>query len=349
MAALNINEIDNLVKKAANEQFKSFLRGNNIKAKSIALGGIIGADMLDIGNPVAMSFLTGASVATLGCAVTKAYVDSVKFARNYRLELLSRTDEFKELKKSYDIYVAKIGNFLKELGVNDTLDIAMLYMEMLYSGFLSVPGQFNYHLFRNDFDMCSSLMGARVASGGAVCRHIASNLIDIYKYLGFPATYLTVKGTDNTVRSAIADRILPFKTNHAVVLVGDRYGKYIVDPTWETIAEFRQSEAFAHIVFNRRDIPMYHVDIDNTVKWQKSREYDDYVKLRFMYSAHFKPGEIRGVRDYARDFIDSNCYRFNLLRHRLSDEMVRVAELEHLLSGYSDRKQLTSGKRLVRK
>lgn len=349
MATLNINEIDNLVKKAANEQFKSFLRGNNIKAKSIALGGIIGADMLDIGNPIAMSFLTGASVATLGCAVTKAYVDSIKFARNYRLELLSRTYEFQELKRNYDIYVAKIGNFFKELGINDTLDIAMLYMEMLYSGFLSVPGHFNYHLFKNDFDMCSSLMGARVASGEAVCRHIASNLIDIYKYLGFPATYLTVKGTDNSVRSAVADRVLPFRTNHAVVLVGDKYGKYVVDPTWETIAEFRQNESFAHIIFNKREIPMYHIDIDYTVKWNKTREYDDYVKLRLMKPAHFRHREIKSARDYAKDFIDFNCYRFNVLRYRLSDEMVKVAELEHLLSGYNDRRQLTSEKRLVRR
>ena len=82
--------------------------------------------------------------------------------------------------------------------------------------------------FKTDLDMCSPLMGARVTSGGAVCRHIASNLIDIYRYLGVPATYLAVTGTDGSVVNSIKDRILPIRTNHAVVLVGDNYGKYVL-------------------------------------------------------------------------------------------------------------------------
>lgn len=349
MATLRISDVNMIVSKACSEQFNSFLHSNKIKLDSICLGGSIVASMADIASPTVMAFITGAACANLGGSVIKAYNDTIKFGRQYKMELLSQTVEYQECKKNYDRYVSRIGDFIGNLGIVDSLDIGCIYMEMLYGGYLSVQGQFRYHKFKTDLDMCSPLMGARVTSGGAVCRHIASNLIDIYRYLGVPATYLAVTGTDGSVVNSIKDRILPIRTNHAVVLVGDNYGKYVLDPTWGTVAEFKGNERFAHIVYNRGQIPMYHIDIDGTVNWQKAHEYTDYIKLRIMDAAHFRRGEIRQARQYAKDYLKYNQYLFNNLRYRINSDMYTIAQLEQMLSGYSDIGQIGNRKRLVRK
>ncbi len=340
MNVLRVTDVDDIVRNACDEQFKSFLRGNKVKLDTICLGGSIMVSMSGIANPNIMAFVTGATAANLGATVVKAMNDTAKFGRQYRMQLLAKTQEFQECKRAYENYVSKIGNFIINLGINDTLDIGMLYMEMLYGGYISVPGQFRYHKFKTDYDMCSPLMGARVTSGGAVCRHIASNLIDIYRYLGYSAIYLEVKGTDDKVISMIKDRVLPVKSNHAVVLVGDRYGKYIIDPTWGTIAEIRGNEQFAHIVYNRGIEKMYHINIDCTVDLGNTHEYDDYVRLRMMRPVHFKKAEIRQSQDYAKSFISINRYMFDNLRYRLRMDASNVAQLEQILSGYSDVPQL---------
>ena len=352
MATLRITDVDDMVRNACQDQFHSFLRGNKVKFNTICLGGSIVANMADIGNPQVMAFITGATCANLGNSVLKALNDTVKFGRQYRMQLLAKTYEYQKCKRLYEEYISKIGEFLQSIGIQDSLDIGLLYMEMLYGGFISAPGKFKYHKFKTDLDMCSPLMGARVTSGGAVCRHIASNLIDIYRYLGIPATYLSVKGSDGKFVSLLKDRILPIKTDHAVVLVGDKYGKYIIDPTWGTIAEFRGNDNFAYIVYNKGDTPLYHIDIDSTVNWQKSNDYYDYVKLRTMNNAHFRRGEIRAAQKCAKNYVIRNLYLFNGLRYRLSYGMGDVAQLEHMLSGYSDHLQIDTKdtkKKLVKK
>lgn len=349
MATLRVSDVDRMVNKACYEQFKSFLHGNKIKLDSIFLGSSIVASMTDIADPKVMAFITGATCANLGNSVVKAYKDTVKFGRLYRMQLLFKTYEYQECKRLYDAYISKIGEFINRVGIEDSLDIGLVYMEMLYGGFISAPGEFHYHKFKTDLDMCSPLMGARVTSGGAVCRHIASNLIDIYRYLGIPATYLSVTGSDGTVVSAIKDRVLPIKTDHAVVLVGDSYGKYVIDPTWGTVAEFRGNENFAHIIYNRGNTPLYHVDINGTVDWQKSNDYTDYVSLRMMRPAHFGRGEVRRAQQQAKNYVYNNSYLFNTLRYRLNNDMSNVAQLEHKLSGYSDQAPIRTERKLVRK
>ncbi len=345
MDVLRVTDVNRIVENACNEQFKSFLRGNKVKFDTICLGGSIMASMSGLVDPNVMSFVTGATAANLGATVIKAMSDTMKFGRQYRMQLLSKTKEFQDCKKSYENYISKIGDFMIDLGVKDTLDIGMLYMEMLYGGYISVPGQFQYHKFKTDYDMCSPLMGARVTSGGAVCRHIASNLIDIYRYLGYSALYLGVNGTDGSLINMVKDRVLPVRSDHAVVLVGDRYGKYIIDPTWETIAEIRGDEQFAHIVYNRGSNSMYHINIDRTIDLGKTYDYDDYVKLRMMRPVHFRKAEIKQSREYAKSFISINRYMFENLRYRLRMDASNVAQLEQILSGYSDRVQIQDKKR----
>lgn len=349
MATLSMEDVDNIVCRATNEQFKSYLHANKIKLDSICLGGTIMASIAGIGDPKFLAFITGAAVANLGNTVVKAYNDAYKFGREYRMELLEHTPEYQECKRNYNIFVAKIGDFIHSLGITDSLDVGMIYMEMLYNGFLSAPGSFKYHKFNMDYDMCTPLMGARVTSGGAVCRHIASNLRDVYRYLGFPSIYLAVTGTHNTLKDSIIDKILPHVPNHAVVLVGENYGKYIIDPTWKTIAEFGRSSDFADIVYNRGEHPLYHIDNDMTAKLSKTFDYNDYLILRGTRPVHFARGEVRQAQEYARNFVQNNYYRFANLSYRLREEMNNTAILERMLSGYGDVPLIATQKRLIRK
>lgn len=348
MATVKLSDVDFIVSKACNEQFKSFLHGNRIKFDSICLGGSIFAGAAGVADPKVMAFITGATVANLGNSVYKAYTDTLNFARHYRMQLLSQTPEYQECKRIYDNYVAKVGNFIYDLGVRDSLDIGMLYIEMLYNGYLSAPRTFKYHKFKIDYDMCSPLMGARVTSGGAVCRHIASNLRDIYKYLGIPSIYLAVSGTKSNISSAIIDRLLPHRPNHAVVMVGDNFGKYVIDPTWKTVAEVSDNDKFASIIYNRGEFPMYHIDIDGTIKTAKSYDYNDYIRMRLIDPVRFGRGEVKQSREYAKEFIRYNRWRFDNLSYRLGLDMQNIANLEHMLSGYGDTQQMTLEKRLLR-
>lgn len=339
-STLRISEVNRIVNNAFNEQFKSFLHSNGVRFSSVCFGASVALNFTDIADPKVLAFITGATAANFGNSVYRAYRDSLKFAREYREELIKDTIEYQTCKIAYDEFIGHIANYMRSIGVNSSLDVGMLFMELLYNGYLSVPGTFNYHKYSVDNDSCTPLMGARVTSGGAVCRHIASSLVDLYNELGFTAAYLSVKGTDDKISSILRDKFLRVKPNHAVVMVGDAQGKYIIDPTWETIATFSNTDEYAKIIYNRKEIPYYRVDIDGTVINERRKDYDNYVALRMMRPAVFYKGEIGETRRYAQQYVANHLLQLDRLRYMLGNSMCQCAQLEQRLSGYRDVKQL---------
>ena len=83
----------------------------------------------------------------------------------------------------------------------------------------------------------------------------------------------------------------------------DLTGKYVIDPTWETVAVFRDTDEYARIIFNRKDIPYYRVDIDGTVTNGRRKDYDSYVTLRTMRPKQFVKGEIGYSQKCAIDYV----------------------------------------------
>lgn len=347
MSTIRLSEVNRIVNNAYLEQFKSFMHSNGVRLSSICFGATIALGLTDIADPRVIAFLSGATVTNLGNSILKAYRDSLRFAREYREELIKDTIEYQTCEEAYDEFISCIANYMRSIGVNNSLDVAMLYMELLYNGYLSVPGTFNYHKYSIDNDSCTPIMGARVASGGAVCRHIASSLSDLYNELGFTAAYVSVKGTDSKVSTYLKDKLLRFKPNHAVVMVGDYRGKYIVDPTWETVAVFRDTDEYARIIFNRREIPYYRVDIDGTVSNERRKDYDNYVKLRMMRPTSFAKGEISRSQKRAIDYVVGHFLELDSLRYRLGNSMIQCAQLERRLSGYSDIRQIETKKKTL--
>lgn len=128
------------------------------------------------------------------------------------------------LKEKYDLFIKKLANILNMIGFEDSMDIGIYLTVMLYNGLLSTKDYFQYVNIKGDNDIYyHEVLGARVMSGYGVCRNMASLFRDVYKEMGYDAHYLSVK----TGRFSHA--------THAVVLVSDEDGNYIIDPTWRTI------------------------------------------------------------------------------------------------------------------
>lgn len=335
MATLKLNDIDKIVEDASYRQFASYLSSSRVCFNTLCFTASLVGNFIPESPDKLMAFLTGATFVNLGNSVIKSYIETAKFVRRYRMELISKTKEYKECKNLYDNYIKTIAMFMRSIGVDDSLDVGMLYMEMLYGGFLSAPGTFKYHKYAIDNDYCSPVMGARITSGQAVCRHIASSLVDLYRELGFTAAYVSVKGIKNDIRSVIREKILPFKSDHAVVMVGDNYGKYIIDPTWGTVAVLNNTDEFARIIFNKKSPTLYHLDLNKTVEYERT-ELDDLSRLRKVKNASFKPGEIKESFEYAQRYALDNISCLNIFSDYLSRNMDEIAELEYRLSCYSD-------------
>ncbi len=347
MSALNVEKIHRKSTEALFNQFFSNLCGNKVRFSAACFGLSALANACNFGDPGVVSFATGATCVHLGHSICNAYKDAALFAKKYKLEMLYNTPEYKRCKDLYDEFIRELARFMNDMGVNDTLDIGALFMELLYCGYLSVPGRFEYHRYDIDNDICSDIMGARVLSGSGVCRHIAGCLIDLYKAMGYPAAYVTVVTTNNELSSVIKDKILPFRTNHAVVLVADKYGKYIFDPTHMDVAVLNEQGDFARVVQNEKKL--YHIDMDDsTLKFAPSMS-SDYAELQRFRPSQISERDVVDSRLNASRFIKRYSYLCNSLRSRIMYYLQNAAMLEHQLSDYSDKKNVYTGKRLTKK
>lgn len=335
MARLSLEDIDAKVNTATVEQLKSFLLESSTlwSGSFLALSSLLSCT--DFVNPTLAAGLTGASLVSCFNSISGAYKDARKFAQTYRAQLLEQTDEYYECLEAYDRYIDKIVRFMRMVGVNDSVDVGMFYMQLLYKGLISAPGYFEYYRKTKELDYCPELWGARVATGQAVCRHIASNLVDVYNGLGFTAGYLSVRGVHNDSREVVANRALSLGSTHAVVSVGDTYGKFIVDPTWKTMALFSKDEVFAKVVFGSTTKSLYRVFYNQMVNKRTDINYDNYVSLRRMKNAILTKKELREAHEKAVDYFKSNPELMIEFSYYLHSDVQTVARLEKKLTSYS--------------
>ena len=96
-----------------------------------------------------------------------------------------------ELKILYNKYIKELSNYLKEKNIENPISIGIYFTNMLWDGNLSYTDKFAFK--NSDPGINLNLLGVEVIKGEAVCRHIASLLVDIYKYLGYESELLLVK------------------------------------------------------------------------------------------------------------------------------------------------------------
>ena len=286
MTPRQLNKINDKVDNAYQRQLTSFITDQKNVAKLIAFLGSIGFTVTMGNENMIFPIITGATTYALGSSVIKALHDTREFSLEYKRQLLRDTEEYKSCSELYDSVVTDIARFLRSLGLKDSLDIGLFYEYLLYNGFLSAPGTFAYHKYSYDGGVCPEIYGARISSGSGVCRHIATNLKDIYEKMGFTASYLSVGGVKSTLVSNIKIRIMPSSIDHAVVCVKDRYGKYIIDPTWQKVAIFDSDEKFAHIIGDNSRDQRYVIGYSTLINRRRLLKYDSYVGVRNAHPAN---------------------------------------------------------------
>ncbi len=336
MSTLNMKDINERVYDAAVDQFREFLFSPRCFWSEGIFLSLASLMTVGVGDPLIMGTLTGVSGVSTFSTLTKQFVKTQRFINDYKKQLIMETDEFIACKESYENMILKIAEFLKYVGCNDTIGIGLMFKELLDSGLLSINGNFSYHKFDRDEDIFPELWGARVSTGSGVCRHISSCLVDVYKELGVVASYMSVKGCNGDAKSILADFILPRRPTHAVVMVGDNYGKYLIDPTWNTVAQIHENDKFASVVWGSRTVPMYHINYNEFLYRNKKIDYQEYVELRNMQAAKLRRSYIVDLFRNVTGFLRANPELLNEFRDYISPEVSEVAYLEKRISCYRD-------------
>lgn len=161
--------------------------------------------------------------------------------------------EKSDLYVKYQEFVQNLANFMNSYNFKDPLDIGLFYFSLLNDGIFSINQKFNFHKYKLEHSDYHTVMGARICSGKAVCRHVSKNLIDLYSAMGYNSITLLVKGLEKEspflklnkfggpIEFALKNLKIPF-INHMNVGIASDKGRFILDPTFETISEFRYNE-----------------------------------------------------------------------------------------------------------
>ena len=148
------------------------------------------------------------------------------FNNHYKQDISKKSLELKIL---YNKYIKELSNYLKEKNIENPISIGIHFTNMLWKGNLSYLDNFE---FKNNYPRTNiniSILGAEVVKGEGVCRHIASLLVDIYKYLGYETELLLAKQYNKNVEDKLRTLLTPI--NHAVALVKVDGKNIIIDPT----------------------------------------------------------------------------------------------------------------------
>lgn len=116
----------------------------------------------------------------------------------YVSSFIKTTEEYQRLTTLYDEYITLIAELIKET-YDEIFDVAAYYTKLLHNGIFSYNCEFNYKKLKIDFGHRLDMLGARIASGFGVCRHIAMNLKDIYNKLDYNAAFLICGLYDNKI------------------------------------------------------------------------------------------------------------------------------------------------------
>ena len=173
--------------------------------------------------------------------------------------------EFNQLEDVYREFISRIGDFFRNNGIVDVIEILSVYSYFIKNGYLSYDKKFVY---KKTLDDCIYMLGSNVVSGFGVCRHITSMLTDIYKELGYDSynismifeksksfskqSFLAIKERKKIcecIKKYIYILLCGGYYNHLVTLVNNDSGSLIVDPTNDIISYVN----FAKRIFSVKD------------------------------------------------------------------------------------------------
>lgn len=265
---------------------EEYAKANNVRIKYLSKRLFTGSNLTFLaaaGTAVAVGLINKDPVISgigLGLEVFmlakfwKLNRDAVIFSHKIVEQIHDGHPEYEKTKQSYYQLIGNLAEFMKKYEFDDPLDIGLFYQQLLHNGILSVEGDFGYYDNEDDYDIHPELDGARVCSGKAVCRHMGKNLSDLYNAMGIVAAPMLVKGLEAKnlmLKFPGVSTICPnLPVDHLNVAVASNRGRFIIDPTWKTVAEFgykgHAKDNLATIVFSELGPlpePVYYIGSDS--------------------------------------------------------------------------------------
>lgn len=169
-------------------------------------------------------------------------IDEATDARKYsKCAIYNRNQCCIEIMTIYKSLLEKMSTLAKELNINNSLELSILFSYLLWNGYLSKEKILEYKE-NNDHEIVG-LLFLNIINGTGVCRNYSEMLKDFLNYCGYKSVILANYLSDNIqidyrmeinkkygYTNSNEDMFKRKKANHAFNLIEDN-GLYIYDPT----------------------------------------------------------------------------------------------------------------------
>lgn len=271
----------------------------------------------------------------------KNYLNEIRQTeeRGYRISIdtiIKSTDAYKRLHEIYFSYINQdLSNFLKSQGITDSFDATIFYQYLLDLGVLSYPGTYQY-----DFDGFIKLyqtnevldtLGARIASGRAVCRHTSFQLMNLQEGIGNDVAVLNLI----TIPDFHQDYFDEYKealymVNHAINILFHGEGIYGYCSTTRSFFNIQKEEGsllYLPVIHNRKWHIPYSMNLDtftadSLFNREKKKEYiqKDFEKYHDITSTNTYNKELSELRFLSLLVDDVHIENTNTLSSKMIDK-----------------------------
>lgn len=296
-------------------------------------------------DPNLVETLACLSFSFYAAGVTKNLKDKIIYKKNMEFhKLIENYDGYDDLTKCYKEYLKEFSEFIKYYKIEDAFFFNTLVTLLINQGYFTTSGLYIYEneltkKSLKDFKEDKFLLGSRVFTDRGICRHTASLLNDINNEYGFDSINLLVKTTNkNSIFLKAAEYTSMDYSDHLVVGINTKDGKFIFDPTNRSVGEFLSNRhakrknyveitknteyaitdllSYASLMYNDFDHNKLY-DFDNS-SFKKIDEEDFYNSLkeasilieedrqRFLEFRKKELKFIRTISDLHKKVIDSN-------------------------------------------
>lgn len=284
-----------------------------------------------------------------GLASIKYIIEILKYcslgisdAKKELTEEIRNTEYYKECTDRYNYYISSLANLIGYTNLKTPLEYSYLYITLLYKGYFSINGKFEYKKEKFDSFPILELTGARILEGNVLCRHSSM-------FLGDLLTKLDVKNYQQFCRTTpsssftFKDILLRNNQSHLITTILENDEKFSVDALnyYNPI-----------ICENQKANPFTLKDLIYSYKTQAAsyKFIDEYellnscLKKIFLDNVPDKKIEYQKLRDAelkAKDCFIMYRELFKDLKEKQIENMKRIVELEHLLIPHGDVKPKT--------
>lgn len=191
--------------------------------------------------------------------------------------------EYNNLENSYLEVIENIADNFKKLGINNPIVIFGAFNYLCKNGFFSFKHKFVYY---ENVDDCYPLFGTNVMEGKAVCRHLASMLTDVYRFMGFESYNVSTIFNDNVSRySGIPMKICHCREKRSI---GRVISSMFVFPPYNHLITLVNDEKIGSLLFDPTNDSAFYISCDKDVKSILDKDVKSWCGLQDVFNDNEK-------------------------------------------------------------